>query len=87
MQAANHFTLQRRRSQDGTPRLGNWGGVGNENRSIDGCVAGSPAYLRHLATSSLSGRHLREAPCNIQRAQAQLSLSRLMRFRSWDSLA
>ena len=34
-------------------------------------LLGSPAHLRHLSTSSLSRKHLREAPCNIQVAQSQ----------------
>ena len=33
-------------------------------------LLGSPAFLRHLATSSLSRKHLRENPANIQLAQA-----------------
>jgi N-dimethylarginine dimethylaminohydrolase len=34
-------------------------------------LLGSPAHLRHLSTSSLSRKHLRENPCNIQVAQSQ----------------
>jgi N-dimethylarginine dimethylaminohydrolase len=70
MQADDYFTLQRRLPQGGTPPLKNWG-FRNETDRLTDVLLGSPAHLRHLATSSLSRRHLREAPCNIQRAQAQ----------------
>jgi len=70
MQADEYFTLQRRRLPGGTMPLKNWG-FRNETDRLADVLLGSPAYLRHLATSSLSRRHLREAPCNIQKAQAQ----------------
>jgi N-dimethylarginine dimethylaminohydrolase len=52
------------------PPLTGWG-FANETDVLTDVLLGSPAYLRHLATSSLSRKHLRENPCNIQVAQAQ----------------
>jgi N-dimethylarginine dimethylaminohydrolase len=70
IQAVEPFTLQRRKAGGGTPPLASWG-FRNETDPLTDVLLGSPAYLRHLATSSLSRKHLREAPCNIQLAQAQ----------------
>lgn len=67
---ADRFSLQRRKSGGGTARLSGWG-FANETDPLSDVLLGSPAHLRHLATSSLSRKHLREAPCNIQVAQAQ----------------
>ncbi len=67
---AEPFTLQRRKAGGGTPRLKGWG-FANETDRLTDVLLGSPAHLRHLSTSSLSRKHLREAPCNIQVAQAQ----------------
>ena len=64
------FTLQRRNPAGGTKPLSGWG-FRNETDPLTDVLLGSPAFLRHLATSSLSRKHLREAPCNIQTAQAQ----------------
>ena len=64
------FTLQRRNPAGGTKPLTKWG-FANETDVLTDVLLGSPAFLRHLATSSLSRKHLREAPCNIQIAQAQ----------------
>ncbi|GGD35917.1 dimethylarginine dimethylaminohydrolase family protein [Aureimonas glaciei] len=64
------FSLQRRRPEGGTPRLEAFG-FRNETDVLTDVLLGSPAHLRHLATSSLSRKHLRENPCNIQIAQAQ----------------
>jgi N-dimethylarginine dimethylaminohydrolase len=64
------FSLQRRNLKGGTTRLTNWG-FANETDKLTDVLLGSPAYLRHLATSSLSRKHLRDNPCNIQTAQAQ----------------
>jgi N-dimethylarginine dimethylaminohydrolase len=68
--ATDAFSLQRRRPGGGTPTLAAWG-LANETDPLTDVLLGSPAHLRHLATSSLSRKHLREAPCNIQVAQAQ----------------
>lgn len=64
------FTLQRRKAGGGTAPLSGWG-FANETVRLTDVLLGSPAHLRHLSTSSLSRKHLREAPCNIQVAQAQ----------------
>ncbi|PWE33049.1 amidinotransferase [Maritimibacter sp. 55A14] len=64
------FCLQRRAPGGGTAPLSHWG-LANETDRLTDVLLGSPAHLRHLATSSLSRKHLREAPCNIQVAQAQ----------------
>ncbi|KQT53760.1 amidinotransferase [Aureimonas sp. Leaf454] len=67
---ADAFSLQRRRADGGTERLSGWG-FRNETDVLTDVLLGSPVHLRHLATSSLSRKHLRENPCNIQVAQAQ----------------
>lgn len=67
---AEPFSLQRRKAGGGTAPLMQWG-FANETDRLTDVLLGSPAYLRHLSTSSLSRKHLRENPCNIQVAQAQ----------------
>lgn len=64
------FTLRRRNLSGGTAPLTHWG-FRNETDRLTDVLLGDPAYLRHMATSSLSRKHLRESPCNIQLAQAQ----------------
>lgn len=64
------FSLQRRINGGGTAPLARWG-FANETDRLTDVLLGSPANLKHLSTSSLSRRHLREAPCDIQVAQAQ----------------
>ena len=64
------FSLQRRAPGGGTTPLTNWG-FRNETDPLRDVLLGSPAHLFHRATSSLSRKHLREAPCDIQMAQAQ----------------
>ncbi len=64
------FSLQRRKQGGGTAPLATWG-ARNETDPLTDVLLGSPAHLFHRATSSLSRKHLREAPCNIQVAQAQ----------------
>lgn len=64
------FTLRRRALSGGTAPLASWG-FANETDTLTDVLLGSPAHLRHLSTSSLSRRTLREAPCNVQVAQAQ----------------
>ena len=74
MQTHHHgfepFSLQRRNLKGGTKPLEGWG-FRNEIDALTDVLLGSPAYLRHLSTSSLSCKHLCEAPCNIQVGQAQ----------------
>lgn len=67
---SDEFVLQRRMAGGGTPSLLHWG-FRNETDPLTDVLLGSPAHLYHRATSSLSRKHLREAPCNIQLAQAQ----------------
>ena len=67
---AEPFSLRRRNLRGGTQRLAGWG-FANETDVLTDVLLGSAAHLRHLSTSSLSRKHLREAPCNIQVAQAQ----------------
>jgi N-dimethylarginine dimethylaminohydrolase len=64
------FALRRRDPRGGTAPLTGWG-FRNETDVLTDVLLGSPDHLRHLATSSLSRKHLRDAPCNIQLAQAQ----------------
>ena len=64
------FSLKRRVSNGKTLPLKTFG-FKNETDTLTDVLLGSPAHLRHLSTSSLSRKHLREAPCNIQVAQAQ----------------
>jgi N-dimethylarginine dimethylaminohydrolase len=64
------FSLRRRNPEGATAPLTGWG-FRNETDRLTDVLLGSPAHLRHLSTSSLSRKHLREAPCNIQIAQAQ----------------
>ena len=64
------FTLQRRRNGGGTAPLASWG-FANETDRLTDVLLGSPSSLKHLATSSLSRRYLRDNPSNIQVAQAQ----------------
>jgi len=64
------FTLQRRSLEGGTSVMAGWGGR-NETDPLTDVLLGSPRHLQHLATSSLSKKHLRESPCNVQIAQSQ----------------
>lgn len=64
------FSLRRRNLKGATPTLQGWG-FANETDRLTDVLLGSPAHLRHLSTSSLSRKHLRENPCNVQVAQAQ----------------
>src|SRR5579859_6519121 len=64
------FTLQRRRAEGGTKRLTSWG-FRNETDPLTDVLLASPDHLRHMATSSLSRKFLRENPADIRVAQAQ----------------
>jgi N-dimethylarginine dimethylaminohydrolase len=75
MQATNQdetelFTLKRRVNGGGTTTLAHWG-FRNETDPLTDVLLGPATHLYHRATSSLSRKHLREAPCNIELAQAQ----------------
>jgi len=64
------FSLKRRDPAGGTKPMKGWG-FRNETDPLSDVLLGSPAFLRHMATSSLSRKFLRENPCNLQVAQAQ----------------
>lgn len=66
----DHFSLRQRKADGGTPVLQEWG-FANETDVLTDVLLGSPKYLRHLSTSSLSRKHLRDAPCNVEVAKAQ----------------
>jgi N-dimethylarginine dimethylaminohydrolase len=68
--AADTFSLQRRNLEGGTERLKYWG-FNNETDSLSDVLLASPDHLRHLATSSLSRKFLRESPADIQAAKSQ----------------
>ena len=64
------FALQRRLPSGGTQRLKFWG-FRNETDPLTDVLLAAPDHLRHLSTSSLSRKFLREDPANIRVAQAQ----------------
>lgn len=64
------FNLRRRDPAGGTAPLNAWG-CANEYDVLTDVLLGKPDHLRHLSTSSLSRRYLREAPCDIAAAKAQ----------------
>jgi N-dimethylarginine dimethylaminohydrolase len=68
--ATETFSLQRRNAQGGTQRLNYWG-FANETDPLTDVLLASPDHLRHIATSSLSRKFLRESPADIRVAQAQ----------------
>jgi len=55
------FTLQRRVIGGGTKPLTDWG-MRNETDPLTDVMLCPPRFLKHLATSSLSRKHLREGP-------------------------
>jgi len=63
------FTLQRRQA-GGTRPLDYWG-FRNETDPLTDVLLGSAEHLRHLATSSLSRKTLRDRPADIRVANAQ----------------
>lgn len=67
---ADGFSLRHRRDGGGTPRLNSWG-VDSEYGLLRDVLLGPVANLKHLSTSSLSRKYLREAPCNIGVAKEQ----------------
>jgi N-dimethylarginine dimethylaminohydrolase len=68
--AVDAFSLQRRNPAGGTKRLAYWG-FDNETDPLTDALLAAPEHLRHMATSSLSRKFLRESPCNIEVAKAQ----------------
>ncbi|MGF7160488.1 N-dimethylarginine dimethylaminohydrolase [Rhodoligotrophos appendicifer] len=67
---ADVFNLQRRQSTGGTAALNSWGCT-NEYDVLTDVLLCTPDNLKHLSTSSLSRKYLREAPCNIPVAKEQ----------------
>jgi N-dimethylarginine dimethylaminohydrolase len=66
----DHFSLGRRSSSGGTATLNYWG-ANSEYGVLRDVLLGPVANLRHLSTSSLSRKYLREAPANIEVAKQQ----------------
>jgi N-dimethylarginine dimethylaminohydrolase len=68
--ALDAFSLQRREPNGGTARLNYWGSP-NEYAVLTDVSLCRPDYLRHMATSSLSRKYLRESPSNLPVAKQQ----------------
>jgi len=68
--SVDRFVLQRRAADGNTAPLDYWG-FANETDALTDVLLAAPQHLRHLATSSLSRKHLREAPANLEVAKAQ----------------
>lgn len=66
----NQFSLKSRIEGGGTPTLDYWG-VADEYGKLTDVLLGPAANLKHLATSSLSKKYLREAPCDTSVAKKQ----------------
>ena len=62
--ASDTFALQHRRAGGGTKPLTNWG-FRNETDPLTDVLLGPADHLRHMATSSLSRKTLREHPADI----------------------
>jgi N-dimethylarginine dimethylaminohydrolase len=69
-EATDSFALQRRKPNGGTSPLKYWG-FRNETDALTDVLLGPADHLRHMATSSLSRRTLRNHPADIRVAQAQ----------------
>jgi N-dimethylarginine dimethylaminohydrolase len=67
---AEPFTLQARKAEGETKRLSYWG-FDNETDPLTDVLLASPDHLRHMATSSLSRKTLRESPADIRIARIQ----------------
>lgn len=68
--SSDSFSLNRRRHGGGTPPMNYWGSP-NEYEVLTDVALCKPDNLRHLATSSLSRKYLRENPSNIAVAKKQ----------------
>jgi len=68
--AGEAFALQRRNPKGGTKPLTTWGWR-NETDVLTDVLLCEPTYGKHLATSSLSRRTLRDDPANMEQARAQ----------------
>ncbi len=67
---SDNFSLQRRLADGGTPELNDWG-CKSEYGVLSDVLLGQPDHLKHLSTSSLSRKYLRDAPCDIAVAKKQ----------------
>src|SRR5450631_61686 len=68
--AVDRFVLQRRDASGGTQPLAYWG-FDNETDPLTDVLLAAPDNLRHLATSSLSRKFLRDNPADLSVAKAQ----------------
>ncbi len=68
--ASETFALKRRIDSGGTTPLTAWG-FRNETDPLTDVLLGPADHLRHMATSSLSRKTLREHPADIRAAKAQ----------------
>jgi len=64
------FQLKRRQDGGGTAALNGWG-VDSEYGTLRDVLLSKPTHLKHMATSSLSRKFLRDDPCDIEVAQRQ----------------
>jgi len=67
---AETFSLKRRQDRGGTPAMNYWGCT-SEYGVLTDVLLGKADHIKHLSTSSLSRKYLREAPCNIEVAKKQ----------------
>ena len=67
---AETFSLKRRIDGGGTPAMNYWG-CASEYGVLTDVLLGKADHIKHLSTSSLSRKYLREAPCNIEVAKKQ----------------
>jgi N-dimethylarginine dimethylaminohydrolase len=70
VKANEPFSLQRRKAGGGTQLLTDWG-FDNETDALTDVLLGPADHLKHMATSSLSRKFLRENPANIAAAKTQ----------------
>ena len=67
---AETFSLKRRNDSGGTPAMNYWG-CSSEYGVLTDVLLGKADHIKHLSTSSLSRKYLRESPCNIEVAKKQ----------------
>ena len=70
--ATEPFQLQRRQAAGGTKPLGFWG-FKNETDTLTDVLLGPAEHLKHMATSSLSRKTLREHPADIAVAKHSIA--------------
>ena len=66
----DNFSFKCRLNEGATPKLSYWG-VEDEYSRLTDVLLGPCANLKHLATSSLSRKYLRDSPCDIDVAKQQ----------------